>query len=243
MRRTTVWAGAALLVLAMLATNARAEGEEEGSGIKPTGSMVATIFAGAGMIGYVIMLVSVAGGTLVIYDFMNISQEKLVPEALIVELNNLFEEEHYEEALQLCSSSDSMLGKSIGAGLNAMGAGYGPMMSAINDAIGEQTVRYQHMVGWLNIVAAQAPMLGLFGTVHGMIVSFGIIKTVASPSPAVLAEGIEMALVTTWLGLVVAMPVLVFYGVFRNRVERFSILTTNTCAELTNRFRPQEGSA
>jgi biopolymer transport protein ExbB len=241
MRRSTVWAGAALLVLAMWATSARAEGEEEG--IKSSGSMVSTIFAGAGMIGYVIMLVSVAGGTLVIYDFMNVTQDKLVPEALIVELNNLFEEEHYEEALQLCSSSDSMLGKSIGAGLNAMGAGYGPMMSAINDAIGEQTVRYQHMVGWLNIVAAQAPMLGLFGTVHGMIVAFGIIKTVASPSPAVLAEGIEMALVTTWLGLVVAMPILVFYGVFRNRVERFSILTSNTCAELTNRFRPQEGGS
>ncbi|MBI4229800.1 MAG: MotA/TolQ/ExbB proton channel family protein [Planctomycetes bacterium] len=235
-RNGRVWMGwLAVLVMATLAAPCLAAPEGGTGG----GSFWGTIMAGAGWVGFLIMAVSVAGVALVIYNYMNVSQPKLVPEALLVEVNNLFEEEQYEEALQLCAANESFLAKVIASGLNSMGGGYDAMVSSMNDANVEQTVKQQHLIAWLNLTSAIAPMLGLFGTVHGMIIAFGIIKTQSAPKPSDLALGIEQALITTWLGLIVAIPMVCFYFVFRNRVERISILVGNTVGELTGRFRPQ----
>lgn len=86
--------------------------------------------------------------------------------------------------------------------------------------IEQQAMKVLRKIEWANIIGNVSPMIGLFGTVFGMIKAFnGIVVAGGQPQPAHLAEGISLALVTTFWGLLVAIPALVIAGVFRNRLE------------------------
>ncbi len=96
------------------------------------------------------------------------------------------------------------------------------------DKLLEDNIEHQAMAIWrkidrANIIGGAAPMVGLFGTVFGMIKAFnGIIIAGGQPEPAQLAEGISVALVTTFWGLLVAIPAVVMAGIFRNKLERIT---------------------
>lgn len=94
------------------------------------------------------------------------------------------------------------------------------MRNLVAESLQEQALRLLRKVEWTNIIGNVAPMVGLFGTVFGMIKAFnGIVIAGGQPQPAQLAEGISIALVTTFWGLLIAIPALTIHGVFRNRVE------------------------
>ena len=102
----------------------------------------------------------------------------------------------------------------------------------------EETVKLFQKIGWLSLIAASAPMMGLLGTVTGMFVTFGNIAAAGgSVSPAELAGGIKLALTTTIFGLCVALPTGAFFFVFRNRVVRTSIEINAIAEDLFERFR------
>ncbi len=89
--------------------------------------------------------------------------------------------------------------------------------------IQEQALKMMRKVEWLNIAGNAAPMIGLFGTVLGMIKLFnGIVIEGGQPRPDQMAEGISVALVTTFWGLFVAIPALAVHGIFKNRIEAFA---------------------
>jgi len=115
------------------------------------------------------------------------------------------------------------------------------MMEAMEKSSDNETVRLHAKIGYLSLIGNIAPMMGLLGTVQGMITAFQKIAQVVNPEPSQLAEGISMALVTTFLGLVVAIPTMVCFFYFRNRVNRISIEIMETCEELFDRFRPETG--
>lgn len=88
------------------------------------------------------------------------------------------------------------------------------------DAVEIQALKLQRRIEWVNIISNVAPMMGLFGTVFGMIKAFnGIVIAGGQPQPAQLAEGISLALITTFWGLLVAIPAISIYGFFSNRLE------------------------
>jgi biopolymer transport protein ExbB len=98
-------------------------------------------------------------------------------------------------------------------------------------------------VGYLSLIAAVSPMLGLFGTVQGMIITFNVIaNSEVQPKPAQLAGGISTALVTTFEGLVVAIPMTALYAVFRNRVVNVIMEIGGITEELTSRFKTPSSS-
>ena len=85
-------------------------------------------------------------------------------------------------------------------------------------------------------------MLGLFGTVTGMMVAFQTIaEATTPPKPAELAGGISTALLTTVFGLMIAIPTMATYFFFRNRVVKISMEAYAICEDLIDRFRPQDG--
>ncbi len=93
-------------------------------------------------------------------------------------------------------------------------------------------------ISYLSLIGNIAPMLGLFGTVTGMIKAFNTIAALGSAvSPADLAGGISQALVTTFLGLFVAIPSMIAYFMFRNRVVRITLEVGAIAEELVERFR------
>ena len=94
------------------------------------------------------------------------------------------------------------------------------MQNVIAESIQEQSLKLMRKIEWTNIIGNVAPMIGLFGTVFGMIKLFNeIVLAGGQPRPDQMAGGISIALVTTFWGLLIAIPALAVHGVFRNRIE------------------------
>ncbi len=195
-------------------------------------------FANAGWIGWCIVGVSVLSLALIIENFMTIKRDKIAPPDLIDELEALFDEENFQEALELCENERGYLTNVVAAGLGKLGHPFETIQTSVREMQEEEAVKLFQKVGYLSLIAATAPMMGLLGTVSGMFITFGDIASAGgSVSPAQLAGGIKLALVTTIFGLIVAIPVGAFFFVFRNRVLRTTIDVYAITEDLFERFR------
>ncbi|MCA8966677.1 MAG: MotA/TolQ/ExbB proton channel family protein, partial [Planctomycetes bacterium] len=176
-------------VLLLLSSPAIAqEGESK------SGSVIGQIFSyeNAGIIGYLIMLMSVVAVALIIENFMTIKREKLAPPDIIDELEALFDGENFQDAVELCEQEKNYLTNVVGSGLSKLGHSFETMQTTIREMQTEESVKLFQKVGWLSLISAIAPMMGLFGTVTGMFVTFGKIADAGgSVSPAQLAGGIK----------------------------------------------------
>lgn len=222
---------APLLVTTFASAQGRAKTTEEQS-------VISDIFENAGIIGYLIMVMSIVALALIIENMMNVKREKLAPPDLIDELEALFDEENFQEAAELCEQEKTYLTRCVGAGLSKLGHAFETIQITIREMETEESVKLFQKVGWLSLLSAIAPMMGLFGTVTGMFVTFGTIAAEGgSVSPAILAKGIKMALITTILGLTVAIPVGVCYFILRGRVIRITAEVNAIAEDLFERFR------
>ncbi|MDA1194368.1 MAG: MotA/TolQ/ExbB proton channel family protein [Planctomycetota bacterium] len=222
------------LVLATSVMFAPSAFAEEGEG----GSFMESILNDGGWIGWVIILLSIVTLALIIQFAVNIRAAKICPPELIDEVEALLEEDEYQEALELCESEPNFVTRSLAAGLPRLGEGYPKVKEAMENAAGIEAVKLQQTVSWMLFLSNVAPLLGLFGTVSGMITAFNVIVTMgAKVTPAHLAGGISAALVTTFLGLLVAIPAVTAYQFFRNRATRISIHFAEVLEEMTERFR------
>ena len=193
----------------------------------------------AGVVGWIEILISVVGVALVIDYLVNIRREKLAPPYLLSELENLFDEELYDEAMDLCDSEDTYLTRVVGGGLSKVGSGFDRMMEAAMTTGDEETLALNQKLSYLSLIASIEPMLGLLGTVLGMIKAFNVIAVMGGvATPADLADGISQALITTAIGLMVAIPMTCVYLFFRNRVLRIVQEVAAIAGELFDRFRP-----
>ena len=199
---------------------------------------IADVFANAGIIGWVIVLISIVSMALIIENFMTIKRDKLAPPDVIDELEALFDEENFQEALELCEQERTYFTNVVQAGLAKLGHPFETIQSAVREMEEEESVKLFQKIDWLSLISASAPMMGLLGTVTGMFITFGKMASAGgSVSPAILAGGIKLALVTTIFGLIVAIPVGGFFFVFRNRVVRTSIEVNAIAEDLFERFR------
>ncbi|MHC4849192.1 MAG: MotA/TolQ/ExbB proton channel family protein [Planctomycetota bacterium] len=201
------------------------------------GFVEAYILAG-GPIGFVILFMSFISLALIIEHIVNIKRDKIVPPQLIDEIEGMFDNEEYQEALELCEAEPNYLTNILAAGLPKINAGFETMKASMDEAAEEEAVKLQQKIGYLSLIGNIAPMMGLFGTVSGMIKAFETIaKMGAAVTPSDLAEGISQALVTTFLGLLVAIPTMIAYFFFRNKVIRVSIEIAAIADDLVDRFR------
>ncbi len=196
------------------------------------------ILEDGGAIGWVIIALSIATVALIIEYAVNVRADKLCPPEIIDEVEALLEEDEYQEALELCESEPNFVTRSLAAGLPRLNEGYPKVKEAVDAAAGVEAVKLQQKVSWMLFLSNVAPMLGLFGTVSGMITAFEtIVEKGAKVTPADLAGGISAALVTTFLGLLVAIPAVTAYQYFRNKATRISIHFAEVLEEMTERFR------
>jgi biopolymer transport protein ExbB len=179
------------------------------------------ILRASGPIGLLIVLLSVAAVALVIEHLMTIRQTVLIPPGLGDEVHGLLAEGRLAAAHQRCQEEPSFLAYVIEAGLAEAGSGWPAVEKAMEDAAADQSARLFRKIEYLSVISNIAPMLGLLGTVIGMILAFRkVADTQGAARAADLAEGIYLALVTTVEGLIVAIPALGAFAVFRNRVDQ-----------------------
>lgn len=210
--------------------------QEASEGTKRVTALI--YITGGGWIGYIILTCSVVALAFIIEFFVTLQRDRLIPPQLVGELEALLDERQYEEALNLCEAERVPISNVIGAAIAKVESGYEAMVNALQEVGEEEAYKLSMKISWLSLLGNITPMLGLFGTVYGMIVAFQKIAAKGNPTPADLAEGVYMALVTTFQGLVVAIPVLAFYAYFKNKVTRLVLEMGAISGELVERFRP-----
>jgi biopolymer transport protein ExbB len=183
------------------------------------------VFSG-GWVGVAIMLLlialSVTAVYLVIDHLLTIRRREIIPEGLGEHVRELLASGHVVEADQACRSHPSFLAFVLLNGIAELEGGWSAVEKALEDATAEQSARLFRKVEYLSVLGNIAPMVGLLGTVTGMILAFKrVAETQGSAGAGDLAEGIYQALVTTVAGLLIAIPSLGAFAIFRNRVDQF----------------------
>lgn len=182
------------------------------------------VFAG-GWTGFFIIMVlfalSLTAAYLVFEQIMTLRHGELMPQGLAENVQQLLVSGRAGEADQLCRNQPSFLSFVLVAGINEIDGGWPAVEKALEDASAEQAARLLRKIEYLSVIANIAPMIGLLGTVIGMIFAFQTVaSTQGAAGAAQLAEGIYQALVTTVGGLIVAIPSLGAFAVLRNRVDQ-----------------------
>jgi len=230
MRNITITVFLSVMAIAASADVAMAQSAEE-STTALNYSLIDLVQFG-GWVGYIIILLSVGAVALVVEYSLSIRQKTLAPADEIESLTALVASGAYDQvSAKLNDESPSFLTTVVARGVREHDRGYDVVVKHMEDASDEQTGRLLRKIEHLNLIANIAPMLGLLGTVVGMVASFNQISvSVGGVDPRRLAGGIFEALMTTVMGLIVAIPSLYAYGIFRNRVDAV-VASTSSKAE------------
>lgn len=172
-----------------------------------------------------IILLSLVSIYFIIEHALTITRRRLMPEPLLDELERLIVHGEIKQAVSLCHQKEnySLASEVILAGLNRYQSsefGFAEYRSAVEEAGEDHTGKLYRRTEILHVIGSIAPMLGLTGTVLGMIDAFTTIAALEGMArPQELAGGIGQALITTLLGLVVAIPSMVAFSYFRNKID------------------------
>lgn len=190
------------------------------------------------LIVWLLLLMSVASIALIGVFLRENRREAVIPPHLVKEVRALAKGGNKDAALRLSSEEGSFLAKVLKSTLAESEFGRAAMLRALERSSEEYTAERLRRVETLNIIGSVAPMIGLFGTVYGMILAFSeIVASGGSPDPVGLAAGIGTALTTTFWGLVVAIPALAGYAFIRNGVDALTSEATLLVDDLVNHMR------
>ena len=174
---------------------------------------------------------------LFIMNILSARREAVCPQHLIEGFEAYLDEKQYQEAYELAKADESFLGNVLSAGLAKLSSGYDPAVQAMEEVGEEENMKLEHRLSHMALIGTLAPMIGLFGTVHGMINAFYAIATGGgTPDPNKLADGISKALLTTLIGLLIAIPAIAGFNILRNRVQRLVLEVGSTSESLMGRF-------
>ena len=170
---------------------------------------------------FVFLLISVALVSLMIMNFLAVRRSVVCPPDLIDGFQAHLDEKQYQEAYELAKADESFLGNVLSAGLSKVSTSYKHSVAAMQDVGAEENMKLEHRASYLALIGTLAPMIGLLGTVDGMIRSFYTIATAGtSPDANKLAEGISTALLTTLVGLLIAIPAIAAYNIIKNMIQK-----------------------
>ncbi len=181
------------------------------------------LFAG-GWVGFSIVLLlfalSLTAAYLIFEQLMLLRRDELIPAHVATQVKQYLAAGQLAAALQVCREQPSLLSFLLTNGLAETEGGWTEVEKAVEESLAEQAARLFRKIEYLSVIGNLAPMVGLLGTVTGMIFAFQqVAATQGAAGAADLAEGIYQALVTTVGGLLVAIPALGAFAILRNRVD------------------------
>lgn len=201
-------------------------------------SYLAWVFEALG-VSYMLIFLGLSF-TLVALFVMNLitsARSKVCPVHLVEDFEEMLDNKQYQDAYELAKEHESVLGSVLSAGLAKLSAGYPQAIEAMQEIGEEENMKLEHRLSYMALIGTISPMVGLFGTVHGMISAFQVIATGGStPEASELAGGISTALFTTLLGLAIAIPAIAVYNILKNRVARLMLEVGILSEGLMGRF-------
>lgn len=181
------------------------------------------LLTAGGWLIWPILLCSVAALAIIIEKFRQLRTQHIMPAGLYEQVETLIQEKKLTNAHLSALADQSVLGRIFSTAISQAHLRKSELKATVEDAGRHQIHEMEKHLNTLGSIAAITPLLGLLGTVVGMIKVFAAITAIGVGHPQELAEGISQALVTTATGLTVAIPALLFYRHFKSRVESLSI--------------------
>jgi len=176
--------------------------------------------AGGPVVWFILLPMSVVTVYLATEYFITIRRRRLLPDDISGTIVSAAQQAGLSQLPAQFAGGEDFISVAITRAVTQGGGDLGRMRNLIAESLQEQAMRFLRKIEWMNIIGNVAPMVGLFGTVLGIIKMFNAIAAVSGqPHPSQLAGGISVALVTTFWGLMIAIPALAIHGFFQNRIE------------------------
>ncbi len=199
------------------------------------------IFKG-GILMWPILLCSVVGLAITIERFWSLRRATIDTQEFMDTMRQVLRQNRIQEAIEICDDTDAPVARIMKAGILKHNRGKEEIRESIEDAGHLEIPRLERYLSALATCANIAPLLGLLGTVSGMIKAFAQIQNKRGQvNPSDLAEGISNALVTTAAGLTVAIPMLVVYNYFVTRVDNLIVEIEISSSELVELLTRHQG--
>lgn len=190
------------------------------------------IVTSAGYFLPVLVLVSIALVTLIVLLAMDLRMSVAIPPQFVDEFTETVNKRRFKEAFERAKAEPSFLGRVLTAGMARLQYGLEDAREAALNAVESVRANKDNLLTYVATIGTLGPMIGLVGTVFGMIRTFMVLGQGGQPKPSDLAEGISEALVITLLGIGLAVPAIFCHAFFRNRLIRISIDASNIADDL-----------
>jgi biopolymer transport protein ExbB len=205
-----------------------------------------TVIKSSGWLGIILWLglalSSVAAAALIIDSFITVKGNKIAPPELVEQVREAMTQGDVMKAIKFCEERPTPLSNILTAGFSNVQEGYDVIQDVVGVAAELESEKLMQRVAYLNMCANIAPMLGLLGTVQGMIYAFANLATsqAGAAQQALLALNIAQALWTTAVGLLVAIPAVSFYTYFKNRASNVILSMEGLTMDLIKSLRNVE---
>lgn len=192
---------------------------------------------------WLLLVLSILSIGMIVAMAMGNTRDTLLPESLVDSVRSHLAAGRYKEAMAATEQDDSYFARIMHGGMKEASHGYGAILRGLEQTADEQTTLRFRRIEFLNVLGQVSPMIGLFGTVYGMILAFqAIVVSGGNADPVMLAGGIGTALTTTFWGLVVAIPALSGYAIIRNKIDERTTEATLEAEDMLGQFRPRRSS-
>ena len=193
------------------------------------------MYKAGGWAMYPLTLLSTFGFGLIIYNFKAVRPERILNAAVTVQIDEALAAIDIEKAKTICQENPTPVTNIIEAGMNRVDVNnYDPeqVKEAIEESSSEELAGPFVLINYLSVVGSLSPMVGLLGTVSGMVKAFNVIEAEGAGSAQALAGNISEALITTATGMIVGIPAMFFFFFFKNRYGKITSRIGRVVGEL-----------
>jgi biopolymer transport protein ExbB len=190
-----------------------------------------------GFVMIILLILSVITLTMIAYNFITINEKRLIPENFAEDILQNLKKKDKMAVLEMSKGKQNIIATILQAGFEGQRRGASFVTEAMEKRAHKEIARLWRNISYLSDIATIAPLIGLLGTVLGMIQAFNVIAfQTAVVKPILLAGGISKAMVTTAGGLIVAIPALTFYSFFRGRLQEITTAIEDYTTEIVKFF-------
>jgi len=182
--------------------------------------------------GPLLLLVSIALVALIVLLAMDLRMSIAIPPGFVEEFTDTVNKRRFKEAFDMARNDNSFVARVMTAGMGRLQYGIEDAREAAFNMVESIKAGKEQLITYLATIGTLGPMLGLVGTVFGMILSFIALGKGGTPNPAELANGISHALVVTLLGIGLSVPAIFCHALFHNRLIRITMDTSNIADDL-----------
>lgn len=183
------------------------------------------MFKAGGWAMYPLTLLSIGGFGLIVYNFMAVRPEPILNTEATIEIDEALGNLDIQKAKSICQENPSPVTNIVDAGLNRVDVNNydaEQVKEAIEESSAEELAGPFILINYLSVVGSLSPMVGLLGTVSGMVKAFNVIEAEGAGSAQALAGNISEALITTATGMIIGIPAMFFFFFFKNRYGKIT---------------------